>query len=283
MTYTETLSRELSAVGIRGRRRTRILTEVADHLSCDPAAELGAADQLARQFADELGTSLSRRAAFAVFAALALAGVLSAVAFLTNPGLLRSATDTARPFSDLAAALLVLGPQVAFVAGLLGAVRAVRRRGTIVLARAEAQVIVRRSAVGLLGGLGSMLGFALMAVILGNRAPGWWVVATIVMSCAGALALLLAAPSVLAAARLRPVAEGPGGDLFDDVGPLMPSRLRGKPWSLALLVAGGLALVITLAGVLQSDPFDGALRGLADGGACLIGYAALSRYLGLRI
>ncbi len=282
MTYIETLSHELSAVGIGGRRRARILTEVADHFACDPAADLGEPDQLARQFADELGTSLSRRAAFAVFAALTLAGVLFAVAFLTHRGLLRSATHTAGPLRDLAAVLLVVGPQVAFVAGLLGAVRAARRRGTTVLARTEAGFIVRRAAFGLLGGLGGMVGFAMMALILRGRAPAWWVAASVAMCGAGVVALLAAAPSVLAAARLRPVAVGPGGDLFDDLGPLIPGRLRGRPWLLALLVAGALAVVIAIAGVLQSDPFDGLLRGLADGTACLIGYAAFGRYLGLR-
>jgi hypothetical protein len=282
MTYLEMLSRELSAVGIGGRRRKRILAELADHLTCDSAAELGEPVQLARQFADELGTNLSRRAAFVVFAALALVGVLFGVAFLTHPGLLSSASDTSRPLSDLAAALIVIGPQVAFVAGLLGAVRAARRRRTTVLARAEAGIIVRRAAIGLLGGLGSMIGFALTAFILRDRAPAWWVVATLGMCGAGVVALLAAAPSVVRAARLRPVTGGPGGDLFDDLGPVIPSRLRGKPWSLALLVAGALAVVIAFAGALQSDPFDGLLRGFADGAACLIGYAALGRYLGLR-
>jgi hypothetical protein len=40
--------------------------------------------------------------------------------------------------------------------------------------------------------------------------------------------------------------------------------------------------VIGLAGVVQSDPFDGLARGLADGAACLAGFAVLGRYLGLR-
>jgi len=35
------LARELASVGIRGRRRERILTEFADHLTCDPEAQLG--------------------------------------------------------------------------------------------------------------------------------------------------------------------------------------------------------------------------------------------------
>jgi hypothetical protein len=71
-------------------------------------------------------------------------------------------------------------------------------------------------------------------------------------------------------------------DLFDDLGGLVPPALRGRPWRFALAVAGALAVAIALAGVVQSDPFDGLARGLADGAACLAGFAVLGRYLGLR-
>jgi hypothetical protein len=282
MTYIEQLSGELWRVGIRGRLRARIVAEIADHLTCDPGAELGPASELAHQFADELGTSLARRAAFVSFAALSFAGAMFAAAFLSNPGLLRTATDTARAFSDLAAALLVLAPQVALVAGSLAAIRALRRRGAAVLPRPEAGILVRRAATGLLAGLTSVGAFALMAAIVGDRAPGWWPTLTFGLSGAGALALCGAAPILLAAARLRPVAAGTAGDLSADLGPVLPNSLRDKPWSFALLVAGAVALVIAIAGVLQADPFDGALRGIADGSACLLGFALLGRYLGLR-
>jgi hypothetical protein len=282
MTYTDLLSRELDAVGIRGRLRARILIEITDHLACDPDADLGPPEQLAGQFADELGTSRARRAALAAFASLAFAGVLFAVAFLAHPGVLRSATDTARPFSDLAAGLIVIAPQVAFVAGTLAGVRAIRRRRTTVMPRAEAAIVVRRAATGLTAGVASMVGFALVALILGDRDPGWWVVLTLSLSAAGALALLAAVPSLLTAARVRPLAEGLRGDLVDDLGPAIPYQLRSRPWRLALIVAVSLAIVIAAAGVVQADPFDGALRGLADGAACLLGFAVLGRYLGLR-
>jgi hypothetical protein len=282
MTYIERLSGELSGVGIRGRLRARIVDEIADHLACDPGAGLGPPDQLARQFADELGTSLARRAALVGFAALSFAGLMFATAFLSHPSLLRSATDTARPFSDLAAALLVVAPQVALVAGSLAAIRAVRRRAAAVLPRPEAAIVVRRTATGLLAGLASMGGFVLMAAIVGDRAPGWWATLTFSVAAAGALALLAAAPVLLQAARLRPVTEGTAGDLSDDLGPVLPDRLRQRPWSFALLVAGAVALVIAVAGIVQADPFDGALRGIADGGACLLGFAVFGRYLGLR-
>jgi hypothetical protein len=282
MTYVERLSGELSGVGIRGRLRARILAEIADHLACDPDAELGSPDQLARQFADELGTSLARRAALVTFGALSFAGAMFAASFLSHPGLLRSATVTAHPFSDIAAALMVVAPQVALVAGSLAAIRALRRRSAAVLPRLEAGIMLRRTATGLLAGLVSMGAFALMAGVVGDRAPVWWATLTFSLSGAGALALLGAAPVLFTAARLRPVAQGVAGDLSDDLGAVLPDGLRDRPWSFALLVAGAVALIIAIAGVIQSDPFDGALRGIADGGACLLGFALLGRYLGLR-
>lgn len=282
MTYLEQLAGELSGVGIRGRLRARILAEIADHLACDPDADLGSPHQLAGQFANELGTSLARRAALVVFAALSFAGTMFAIAFLSHPGLLRSASDTTRPFGDLLAAVMVLAPQVAVVSGSLAALRVLRRRGAIVLPRSEAKIVVRRAATGLLAGLASMGAFALMAYIVGDRAPAWWETLTLGLSAASALALLGAAPVVLAAARMRPVAQGGPGDLSDDLGVVLPARLHGRPWPFALLVAAAVAVAVALAGVVQADPFDGALRGLADGGACLVAFALLGRYLGLR-
>jgi hypothetical protein len=87
---------------------------------------------------------------------------------------------------------------------------------------------------------------------------------------------------VLAAAKVRPVREGPSGGLFDDLGSLAPSVMRGRPWRFALAVAAVVAIMLTAAGVLQADPYDGALRGLADALACLAGFLVLGRYLGLR-
>src|SRR5690242_18567400 len=81
--YLEELSRSLSEVGIRGRQRARILAEFSDHLECEPGAVLGAPGDVARQFADELGTARARRAGFRAFAALAFVGVLFAIAFLS--------------------------------------------------------------------------------------------------------------------------------------------------------------------------------------------------------
>src|SRR5437016_2399994 len=61
----------------------RIVTEFEDHLRLDPDADLGAPAQIARRFADELGTRRAFRAAGVSFTALAIAGAVAAVAFLT--------------------------------------------------------------------------------------------------------------------------------------------------------------------------------------------------------
>ncbi len=58
--------------------------------------------------------------------------------------------------------------------------------------------------------------------------------------------------------------------------------LQGSPWKLAIGLAAAILVVLAVAGVAQSDPYDGALRGLADGLACLLGFGLLGRYLGLR-
>ncbi|MDQ6818376.1 MAG: hypothetical protein M3018_13360 [Actinomycetota bacterium] len=284
MTYLDELAAALARVGIANRQRARILAEIADHLVCDPAAELGGPDELARQFADELGTFRARRAALVAFAALAVAGVLFAIAFLAFPrgAFGRAAGSSTSLLGDFGAVIALLAPQVAFVAGLLGAVRALRRRQSSVIVRAEAVTILRRVAVGLGAGMATMLGVALMAIGLHHQVAAWWTTLALATACVGATALAAAMPAALGASRLRPAAPGPAGDLFDDLGPLVPRALRGRPWRLALTVAGTVGVAITIVGVLQADGYDGALRGVADGCACLAGFGMLGRYLRLR-
>ena len=81
------LGEELGRVGIRGRLRGRILAEYADHLACDPEAQVGEPRALAQQFADELGSARARRAAVTASGALALAGILFGLAFVTSDAL----------------------------------------------------------------------------------------------------------------------------------------------------------------------------------------------------
>ncbi len=285
MSYSTELSRELEDVGIRGKLRRRIVTEFEDHLELDPIADLGSPSEIARRFADELGSRRAIRAAGVSFAALAVAGIMAAVAFATSgaAGVSVSklqARDEA--LGAVAGLITVLGAQVALAAGLLAALRAFSQRRQRALTRREATLIGRRAAVATCAGAATMVGMALFVAEWGQGVAGWWT--TLVLSAAGlgGAALLAATPALMSATRLRPVADGPAGDLLDDVRPFVPRLATSSPWRFALWFAGALALAIALAGIAAGDPYDGGLRGLADGAACLGGFAVLGRYLGLR-
>ena len=103
----------------------------------------------------------------------------------------------------LAAAVVILGSQLAFVAGCLGAVRAFRHRHDRVVAGSEATVIVRRAAVGLGGGLAAMAGLAALAVEFPHGVSGWWTTLALSASAIGAGALVIALPAVRSAMRCR--------------------------------------------------------------------------------
>ncbi len=285
MSYSERLARELGAAGIRGSRQRRIVAEIEDHFACDPEAKLGDPRALARQFADEVGSRQALRAALRAFGSLAIAGLLFAAAVIAVQragGFALRIGQNESALGTIGFALSIAGAQVALVAGALGCLRALRRRHVHVLPRAEALVLVRRAGVGLAGGLATLMGLALVAVGLEGHIADWWTTLALSLAAAGALALAAALPAVLAAHRLQPRVEGPASDLSDDLRGLLPARLDAGSWRFALLVVGAVALAIALAGVAQDDPFDGLLRGLADGTACLAGYAALGSYLGLR-
>jgi peptidoglycan/LPS O-acetylase OafA/YrhL len=275
--FVDELGRELSAAGIRGRRRTRIVAELTDHLRCDPTAALGAPRDLARQFADELGTSRARRGAFAVFAALAVAAAMLATFLIEQFGPVTHQTAAV----NVAGGVLLVASQVAFAAGVLGALRAIQRRRVPSVPHAEAVVIVRRSWVALGAGLVSMAALAVAAIVLHYPVHTSARPHALVIAAVGAAALLAVAPSVIGAARLLPSTPGDAGDIFDDIGRFTPAALRGRPWRVALLVAGGLALATAAAGVVQSDPYDGLLRAVAEATVCLAGFALLGPFLGL--
>ncbi|HUE26348.1 MAG TPA: hypothetical protein VMP89_06205, partial [Solirubrobacteraceae bacterium] len=223
MTYLESLGSELARVGIGGRLRSRILLEIGDHLECDPEAALGEPAALARQFADELGTARARRAAFATFGVLALVAGLLAAAFVSSRAIAGVVWPRTHRHSvllgDLAVVLLVICAQVAFVAGLLAAARALHRRSDPVLPHAEATVIGRRAIVALLAGIGTLAGLALVAVEYDGAVPTWWRIAAGTAAGVGICALAALAVAVRSALRVKPTAPGAAGDVFEDVGP----------------------------------------------------------------
>lgn len=279
MTYVDALRRELALVGIRGRSARRILAEVDDHLQSDPEAEprFGSARDLANEFAAELGTTASRRSAVAAFAALGVAGAVYAVAFVGANHAGRAAGG--EPLASLAFAVIVVAPQLAFVAGSLALLRAWRLRRERVLASSERTVIARRSAVALGSGLVTMAAWLVFALAFRGQLAGWWVTFTLAASAAAVVLLAAAAVPALVAARLQPAVAGPAGDVFDDLG---LQRYRTDPWRFARRVALLVGLGVWIAGIAAADPFDGLLRGLIEALACFGGFALLGRYLGLR-
>jgi hypothetical protein len=253
MSWLDDLDAELRAAGIPRKRRQRIAAELDDHLRCDPDAQLGEPRDLARRFADELGTAYARRAGFGVFLALAPVGLLFGALLLVSG------------FAVVNGGV-VLGTQLAFVGGMLALLRAWRLRGASVVSTGDAVVLRRRAGLGIAGGA------LTLASIAGG--PGsllsWTTVAV------GALLLGTSALPLARAVRVRPTVDGPRHDLSFD----LPVGMA--PWPLAFAIAGVVALCIVVDGVVASDPYDGLARAVADGALCLAGFAVLGGYLGLR-
>jgi hypothetical protein len=301
--YLADLSAELGRRGVRGNRRRRILAETEDHLLTDPDAvgRFGDASAIAQAFADDLGTRAALRAPLWAFTGLAVAGVFYSTIFVAWSGFGAASTrgvavGAAGAFQTvasgraswlglLAAATLVLAPQAAFVSGLLALLRALRLRGRRSVPAAEVRTLRRRTVTAVGFGLASIGAVALFAQQLGPQLPGWsaglfgWGVVGAVLSAV----LLVASGAIgLRTANVRVAAAGAAGDIFDDLGPAVPAPLHGHPWAFAAAVSCGTGMLVWLAGVVASDPYDGALRGLAEGAACIAGFAVLGRFLALR-
>jgi hypothetical protein len=278
MSYVDELARELTRRGIRGATRRRILSEVDDHLRSEPDAQerFGSPPAIANEFAAELGSHASRRAAFVAFAALAVAGAVYAAAFVSQ-AFANPPTETLSPALGAAAlAAMVLAPQVAFVTGALALVRALRRRGSA-MPTAELTVLRRRTVVALGSGVVTMGALALYGYEFAPSLAGWWTTATYASATSAALLLVAAAVPAVRSARFKPELAGSAGDVFDDLG-----LASGDPWRLACWVALAAGAAVSLAGIVQGDPLDGLVRGTFEAAACLAGFAALGRYLGLR-
>lgn len=285
MTYLDALESELHAAGIPARRRGRIVAEFADHLHEDPSAQLGAPRELARQFADELGTRLARTAAFRAFAALALVGVALVAMFAaaggaTGLGIGRHRAVSAPNWTTPILLIAAVAAQVALAAGALALLRAWRLRHERVIGAPDAAVLARRSGVGLIGGLLTLAALPACAVAFPHAVGHTWAVLAWIVAGVGVAALAGVAPSVIRSVRLRPASSGEPADLSADLGPWLPSGLT--PTRCALLLAAAIVVVLGLQGVVADDAYDGIARGLADGVACLAGFAVLGRYLGLR-
>jgi hypothetical protein len=267
MSFERALRAELARVGIRGVLARRIEAELADHRRCDPAAPLGDPRELADRFAADLRVPLTRRAVRRGFAALSLAAAL-----LVGVALVYSATDQWAHldlFGTRGAVVaggglaIVIGAQVAFVAGMLALV-------PIVLGRSDQPSLLlaqRRLAVALVSVSVVIAGELAQTIAQRPLLPDW----LFVVSVAAALAPL---PVLVPAARTLRVVGG--------LTPVVPVR-SAFPASLLVGVALAAVAAMTLGSAVAERSLAeglsrGAIEALAIGGC----FALLARRLGLR-
>jgi len=259
------LARELAHVGIRGRQRQRILTELADHLACDATADLGDPRELAQQFADDLAVQTTRRAALWSFGALALVAVAVGVPEVTLPRVPDIFGGRSPLLAAPATLAVVLGAQIAFAAGCLAVLRALRRPQDVTLVR-------RRTAVAVAAGAATALGSALYALNFWDEVPMWWGLLAVGAAATALLPLAAPAAACIRATRLRVSSRDPAPGLAADLGS------AASP-----LAIGGAAVLLILLGtsVAERSLTEGALRGGFEAVAFATCFLALRRPLAL--
>jgi hypothetical protein len=261
------LARELTAVGIRGRRRARILAEFADHLACDPQADLGEPRVLAAQFADELAVDSARHTAVATFVALAAVAAAVGLPQLALPSV-PDITGGKSAFLGAPATLaMILGAQVAFAAGCLAVLRAVDLGGV-----QDVGLVRRRVGVALGAGAATALGSALYAVNYWATVPGWWAVLAVAAAAVAAVPLAGSAVACVRAGRLRVSQRDAPRGLSADLG------LAAQP---ALIGAGATLAMVALTVALEGSVVEGLLRGAFEAAAFGLFFALLRRPLAL--
>jgi hypothetical protein len=255
------LRSELARVGIRGRLARRIELELDDHLSCDPAADLGVPREIAERFAAELRVPRTRRSALAGFAALTLA----AVSILASAGGGGLAVPGARGWIQSVGGLGVLfAGQVAFVAGVLALWRALHRPQRL----DELRLVQRRTAVALVAGGVALTAHAAQTIAVQPYRSTVWLVLAIPMTVVPALALATAAHGLRGATVLTPAVE--------------PAR---RPFPRALVIAiGATALTVMVVGSAFAERSwaEGLSRGALEAITFVFCFAIFGRRLGIR-
>lgn len=294
----EELAARLDELGVRGKWRRRVLAEARDHLEeldaedeADAAGRFGDVGEVARLVAAGLATSRTRSAAFFVFGALALTGlVYTASLALVGPagGWTDVTSGHAGAFGPLLAIALVVLPQVAFVSGCLALLRSVRIR-RMPVAEAELSLVRRRCTVALASGAATLLALGLMAANEAGALAAWWVVGTIAACVLLVIPLAFASVGVVRAGAPAALPGGGEGDVFDDLAPVFSNAtvrrldLPAHPWRFAALTAASVGLAGCAAGwYAEGDPGSGLVRGGFEAIALLACFALLGRVLGLR-
>ena len=179
MTWLQQMADELTARGIRGQDRRRIVAELRDHIECEPESveRMGDPTELAGIFADELATSRTRRAAGHAFGALSTAAAVlafSQVALVRTGGYPGFNHGLSLLLFFPALLGMLIAPQVALVSGTLAALRALRRRRVTRMPAAEIGLLARRTRVALAAGFATVVGVELYVVDFSARLPAWW-------------------------------------------------------------------------------------------------------------
>jgi hypothetical protein len=286
MSWLDRLRAGLTARGVRGQARERIMLELADHIACEPGGEerLGNADELAARFAEELGTDRSRRSALAAFAALSV----TAVAVIASQLLLGGAVGYPgfnHGYSLLLAipALLgiVIAPQAALVAGGLAALRVLRRRRAETMPAAELALLRGRTLVALGAGLATAVGLELYVIDFSSVLPAWWIALVGTLAASSIAALLLALATLRRASSIRSEAEGPAGDIFDDLPIPGAMWFRRGRWRLGGLAVAAVAVGMTLLEWhAEGSLSEGLQRGTVEAIAAAAGFALFGRAIG---
>lgn len=285
MSWTAEFEQELAARGVRRAVRERLVAELADHIACEPAAErrLGDPREIAGHYADELASGDARRAAFAAFGALALTAgaLLATLATLQRFGYPNFDAGLSTAISIPAILAMLFGSQVAWVAGMLAAWRAARRRAVATLPGAEVALLRSRTRVALGAGLLVSVAIGAYALDFVGRQPAWWVALFGGVSLLTSAATLAAWRSAAAGSQTLALAAGPAGDLFDDLPLLRP--LRGHPLRLwgAFALASGLAVGL-VEWHAEHSLAEGLQRGGAEAVAFTLCFIVLGRAVGAR-
>jgi uncharacterized protein DUF1707 len=287
MTWLQQLADDLTARGIHGRDRRRIVAELRDHIECEPESveRLGDATELARIFADELATSRARRAAWHAFGALSTA---AAVLAFSQIALGRAG---GYPGFDHGLSLLLffpallgmfIAPQVALVSGTLAALRALRRRRVNRMPAAEIGLLARRTHVALAAGFATIGGIEIYVVDFSARLPAWWLGTVGGLGLASGGALACATHSLTGARTLVSGTPGGAGDVFDDLPAIDLSWLRRRSWRLGAAASLFVAAAMTaFEAHAERSLAEGLQRGIVEGVAAAIGFALLGRSIGV--
>jgi hypothetical protein len=275
------LEDELASRRVHAGVRRRIVLEYADHIACEPESEqrLGDPVALAGAFAAELAADDARAVARNTFASLTLTAFALVIGQLTivtaggYPGY-NSAGSTALALTAILT--ILVAPQVAFVAGSLGALRAFRRRNSRLLPDAEVALIHRRCAIGGAAGLVTCAGLLLYVADFTQQLAGWWLALQAGTALIAAAALILTGAQARRARQTVASVTGSGGGIADDVPVVGFVLARRRAASVAAMLIAGAGGVV-LGALAERSLIEGLERGLFEALVVGVGLAVTLR------